>query len=923
VNSKTHNSRVATWLGPALIFTMLLAVIGCSAPTAATPVPAALTSEPASTPDSVVPTLETPTSTPIVIEQTSVGTTVTSSPITTATATTVPTPVPPTPTLTPPTPTTTATAIPTATATATSIPPTSTPTATSTPVPTPTSTPAPVPTVAAGTLPVGITPAFVAANTLELPSTPVPTPFAIPEGPFPEATQRPATNSNLQPYFGSAQPLRVRNPNGGPFVEKSDLVLDWFITNEGPENAVGNYSVDIYLDEILADRWKSSNLRPNFFLSVEGHSELLDLFNLTPGTHTVKLVADPLNQLAETTESDNSYSDQFVWEGLPVPTPLADERLPNFSTTVRTGDKPPMVVAPFADSSSSGGLSVNGDTYISISILNDSPITVQQSIGIHILFDGLVVYRFTFEGLLGGNSVDFEWNDLASTIPITAGTHTLAVIVDPTGAIAETNENDNSYEINLVWGVDPPLASPEPTSPIPAPARPVQIFANLIGHTPYGWDAAISASRTSDELALGTDGDLASNEPTTISYSVQNNGRFNTSGAIAYQVELWVGNQLLDTSGFSTGSDAGSIWVGSVEIPAGKITPGAHLVKIVIDREERIAEHDESDNTVGRWMTWLAEPKVVADPEPFVFSNEQLDELLAPIFEREFLDQVRPAELSDLNSTDWVPTIEAAGRAGYYLLTGRDLESERMDVHFLAHDEYVTAEFDSCMRNYEQFSDILFEASFTSCQVNESIGFKQRYDGKIHVHVDLGHSPIQVLSTYFHEIGHALQDLTNPEFTEGVRDPNTRALAEAQAQIFQAAALRAIEDHSGTALMRYPDIERMQDFVDFHLENKTGSSDHLLGYRMLWMESLANTSGLGTAEELATEGRLSSGTAKGLFDYLVGLPLIEIDSWVSTIFSVPSREQEFMAISRTRLESDLPVAEYSNPDLYRPAFLVP
>ena len=167
-----------------------------------------------------------------------------------------------------------------------------------------------------------------------------------------------------------------------------------------------------------------------------------------------------------------------------------------------------MVVAPFPDSASSGGLSIHGDTHISVSILNDSPITVDQKFSVHILFDDVVVERVNYAGSLGGELLSFDWGDLGSTVPITAGLHTLKLIVDPTGIVAESDETDNSFEIELAWRADAPLVAPEPLPTPAASTRPSQALANLTGYIAYGWDAAISVSREADGLDAGRGGQL-------------------------------------------------------------------------------------------------------------------------------------------------------------------------------------------------------------------------------------------------------------------------------------------------------------------------------------------------------------------------------------------------------------------------------
>ena len=153
-----------------------------------------------------------------------------------------------------------------------------------------------------------------------------------------------------------------------------------------------------------------------------------------------------------------------------------------------------------------------------------------------------------------------------------------------------------------------------------------------------------------------------------------------------------------------------------------------------------------------------------------------------------------------------------------------------------------------------------------------------------------------------------------------------RALLEAQAQLFEAAALRAIEEHAGISLMRFPDVAPMRNSVEFALENTNGllgSPEHSLGYKMLWMETLANTSRLDTRTELVNERRLSASTAKALYDYLVALEPSRVEGWVVGIFSVSTRADRFMGISASRLEAGLEAADYGNPGLQESAFLAP
>ncbi|MCH8909321.1 MAG: hypothetical protein IH867_01120 [Chloroflexi bacterium] len=775
-----------------------------------------------------------------------------------------------------------------------------------------------------GTFPDGVISAFIESGTFDRKPTPTATPFPVASEPFDELTPTPTATGDLQPYFGKGQPIRVRNPKGGPFREKSDLVVDFFITNVGPGAIEGDYYIDIYLDDVLAQRWSGLDMTPDSFIFIEGGTGLLDLFQLQPGDHTLKLVIDPTNLIPEMSDGDNSYSANFTWEGPAIPTPLPAERLPNLSLV---GGITGIRAAPFSGAESSGGLSTNGTTVVSFAVLNDSPITVSHDFAVNVMFDDVLVFSAHYTGLVGGDYAVSDWDGLAEAVRITPGEHTLRLIVDPSEAITESDETDNTTEMVLVWSTDDPIPQPVRETPQGAPIREVQVLPNLTGVSPYGWDAAISVSNTDDGLPVGSDGPVWVSQDTTVSFAVRNSSRVITAGEATFEVQIYVDYELFSTRLVESGDDAGKIWTDSVTIPANRLEPGQHLVRMVIDSRNDILEANDADNSVARWFEFLPGTPVASSPETFELTDEQLTEMLNPIISAAFVDQVREASGSGLDLPDWGPDLLNAGRAAYYLLTGRDLEAERVVVHILTHDQFVSASFSACMTDFFLLPDVDYINTYKFCtNFRGEIGFKFRLNGKVHVYVDLEESPIQALGTYFHELGHALQDLENPDQTNADYSPVLRGLFEAEAQIFEAAALRTIEDFTGVDWMRNPDVPIMRESVEFLLNNTrrlSGSAEHVLGYTMLWHEVLADTSGLNLGEELRTNKVLSGASAKALFDYLVSLDPHDVESWKSEIFVSSSAADEFVAISLGRLEVGLATDDYGNPGLRSVAFLTP
>ena len=700
--------------------------------------------------------------------------------------------------------------------------------------------------------------------------------------------------------------------------------MDFFVTNDGTATIPGGYFIDLYIDDVLAQRWSGISIAPNHFIFIEGGTGLLDAFQLQPGEHEVKLVIDPTNLVPEKSDGDNTHTTTFMWEGPVIPAPQPDDRLPNLSLV---GGTTGIIAAPYSGASSSGGLSTKGDTYFSFSVLNDSPISVTRDFNLNVMFDDVVVFKAGYTGLVGGEYITLDWQDLASTINVSPGEHTVKLVADPGGAVIESDESDNSVEVILTWGTGDPILSPDPL-PVPVPpAREDQTLPNLTGVTPHGWLAAITASSAVSGASLGVDSDLWASEDTNISFAVRNSSKVASSDSDAFEAHIFVDGVFLDSVLLLAGDDAGSVWTQSAAIPAGSIDPGQHLVKMVIDANAEINESDETDNVLARWFEFQPDPVNTDPPETFVMSDEELTALLAPLTTRAFVDQVRPTDGPGVLTPDWTSEIQNIGKAGYYLLTGRDLDAEPIVMHLLPHDEFAIASISACMKDFFLLSDEAYVGSFQTCSVERGeVGFKHRRDGKLHVYVDMNKSPLHALGTYFHELGHALQDLENSDQTTAAHTANLRGLFEAQAQIFEAGAFRTIESYLGIDLMRFANSNVMRNEVQFILDNSRlfiGSPEHVLGQNLLWHEVLADTSGLNLDDELRANKRLSGESAKALYDYLVSLDPADVTAWVTIVMSDASRANEFIAISLSRLETDLPVADWGNPGLREPAFLAP
>ncbi len=92
------------------------------------------------------------------------------------------------------------------------------------------------------------------------------------------------------------------------FSTSDTLFVDWIALNNGDEQAVGPFSVDLYVDGVKKKTWDGwgggdSPVGAGAYIRATGYS----LGSFAAGIHTIKIVIDSAGSVAESNESDNSY----------------------------------------------------------------------------------------------------------------------------------------------------------------------------------------------------------------------------------------------------------------------------------------------------------------------------------------------------------------------------------------------------------------------------------------------------------------------------------------------------------------------------------------------------------------------------------------------------------------------------------------
>ncbi len=756
-----------------------------------------------------------------------------------------------------------------------------------------------------------------------VPITPAPEEPAVPEGPFPTPTPLGQSLANLAFDEGSLGFLIE-----GQTVELShspadDLLVSWQIVNNSPFRIEQTFTIELRMDDLVLAQWVVEGLNTRTFLFASQVAGLFSGFEIPAGTYRLSIVIDPRGDVHENIEHDNSRETFVTIVGDPDTPDLAPEFLPNLLPSPVFGKSESIFASSHVGDPLSGKLSVDEAAFVAFGITNDSIQFVDRRVEVDLYFDDKLARRVTWSDIGAKQRLPFGVDDLRDMVEITPGPHTLRLVVDPLNRIRESDETDNEHFIELVWGSGEPPPAAEPFVLEP-PEREPLTRANLKPFRPFGWDSGITASLGDDMLEPGQDGWLEASKATRIDFAFTNASRFSLPLTNQLAADVLINGQFIERRTFNSGaSNVGETWEGEISLPADAVVPGQHLVRIVLDPEGLFEELNESDNIFEREFTWHDSPQPVGN-EAFSMTDAEIEAAFAPIFGG-MRQETRSARVPDSGARDWTPEVIEAGRAAYYLLTGRDVDEEGYVLNFLDPDVYDAESTATCMSFWITLTLSEYRDTFDFCTIERGdIGFKTRANGQIHLFMDMGLSPLDALGTYLHELGHALQDLRNPHQTDLPWDLNLRGMFEAQAQIFEAAGWRAIEEHMGQQLGLYPDVTPARDQFEFIFElRRDRGTEHDLGYRLLWVEALSDSGDLGLDEILRTEGKLDSSSAMALFDKLVNMPAGNVEAWVAEHLKRTDLMDEFEQIASQRFVADLPPEETGHPALQDATWTAP
>ena len=655
--------------------------------------------------------------------------------------------------------------------------------------------------------------------------------------------------------------------------------VSWAVANTAGTQVDRRFFIDLLLDGVTVWRWTSDLLPASGYIDISSWPDLHRLVNINPGPHTLTLMIDATDLVVESDETDNWLSLGLEW--LPpedaLTSPPERQRLPDLAPYTPIGWTGPILANSQGEDGIDGPLSIDVPARVLAAFSNSGAASTGLNIWAHLYLDDVLVDVSVSPGLLMGDVTSrLRVEDLRERIAISPGEHTLRLVVDPTDLVAESDETNNIYEQRLTWvtGDLPPEPVKTPGTEPAYPSPPT--LPNLVPAWKFGWDGPIVVSQ---ERGTSLDTSPVLGRTAYIDLAVANLSTVQPPQP--FSVDLYFDEQKVESFRFSTTSPASTEtlldWEGLTD--AVDPTPGRHVLKLIIDPDNAVDETNETDNTFEKHVTWRDEPPTL--PTPTTYSEDELREMLAGL--RDLLDLRQPAV--DADGPDHSEDVLQVAEVGYFLLTGRSMKEERLDVQLLPGDEYAAWVDEDFAKSFAVTQESDYEALIRSREMmkEHALGLKTRKRGQVAIVIDASQHVDSVLNSLVHELGHAVQDFVNPGQTEEVPSLPLVGLREAQAHQFQRAFWLKLEEFTGLDLLAYPDIRPYRAYVAeqvYSVLRDAASSGHRLAVLIQWAAIIKEAELETLKTELFANGRLDADSSKVLFDYLAAIPVDEVNAKV-------------------------------------------
>ncbi len=375
---------------------------------------------------------------------------------------------------------------------------------------------------------------------------------------------------NLRPYAPAGWsyavvPSDVRGTHTvGPDLNDFDTTfVDWAVLNDGNATARPTFYVYLYVDATVASGWYVDSLEPYHYVYADDDPNFV-----LAGNHTLGLVADSTNAVSESNEADNRFSQVFNWRHDAATLPNLTWYVPD------TSWDGPLVASSVRGTHKAGpNLTDRDTTFVDWCIVNYGNYRAAPRFYLYLYHDGAPFAGWYLDSLNARTYTYLQDDD--NIFP--AGTHTLAMFVDSTNAVAESNESDNRYSRQFTWQH---VAVPD-----------------LVPYQPGGWDYPIVPSNVRNTRTVGPD--LNDLDTTFIDWAVANQG----SATAKPRFYTYLYQDGTPFAGWFSDSLQAGFYV-SVDDYARFVAQGSHTLALYTDSTNAVAESLENNNRWSHSFDW-------------------------------------------------------------------------------------------------------------------------------------------------------------------------------------------------------------------------------------------------------------------------------------------------------------------------------
>ncbi len=309
--------------------------------------------------------------------------------------------------------------------------------------------------------------------------------------------------------------------------------LTYRIKNQGSAATTIPFEIHLWVDGNHIAGWTSAGLAAG--------AEAIGSFNAlllnSPGSHEIRVTVDTTDVVPESNEGNNSRLENWTWGASPTDLVVSD--IWSATNPLRAGD-------------------VEDVTF---SVKNIGTAGVPVNFHAQLWIDGTSSGFSLISGLAAGATAT-----RSLTVNLAApGLHEVKVIVDPGGAVPESNEVNNGRVEHWEWQPGP-----------------VDLVVDDI------WS-------TTNPLYAG--------EVEDIRYRIENTGTADLPDN--FQAQLWIDGLSAGTSSIS-GLAAGTWAIRSLDVTIA--TPGLHEVKVIVDPAGTVPETNEGNNVKIENWGWQEKP---------------------------------------------------------------------------------------------------------------------------------------------------------------------------------------------------------------------------------------------------------------------------------------------------------------------------